>query len=152
MALCPGLPSQAFVEVADFTGAAVAASAGRGFQRLRFVGMMGKLTKLATGVVMTHAAQSPLNVGILAEITREAGGNPVLAEDVARANTARHAYELWERASLLTECGAVLCSRVAEVLRRHSADVGGPTEVDVALVDFTGNRMITRTGVGWADR
>jgi cobalt-precorrin-5B (C1)-methyltransferase len=123
MALLPGLPEVSFIEVGDFTGAALRRVMEHGVPRVVFVGMAGKLVKLAAGVLMTHYTRSRVSTGLLAEITRAAGGGDPLAAEVAEANTARHAAELWEQAGLLEAAGTELCRRVAGVLARFCAEV-----------------------------
>ena len=49
MALLPQLPAVCFVEVGDFTGAALRQAAEHGLGAVVFAGMAGKLTKLAAG-------------------------------------------------------------------------------------------------------
>ena len=69
MALCPGLPEVCFVEVGDFTGAALRRALAGGLQRVIFVGMAGKLAKLAAGVLMTHYTRSEVDLGLLGDVT-----------------------------------------------------------------------------------
>lgn len=145
MELLPGLPPVSFVEVGDFTGAALRRAVEHHVPRVVFVGMAGKLTKLASGVLMTHYTRSRVDTGVLAELTRTVGGGTRLAERVSAANTARHAYELWESAGLLEAAGAELCRRVAEVMARF-ADGGVATEA--AMVDFTGRVLVATCGTG----
>ena len=57
MKLLPQLPEVCFVEVGDFTGAALRRAVEHQLNRIIFVGMAGKLTKLAAGVLMTHYTQ-----------------------------------------------------------------------------------------------
>ena len=149
MALLPELPEVAFVEVGDFTGAAIRKCVEGGVGRVVFVGMAGKLTKLAAGVLMTHYTRSKVDVGVLAELTLAAGGDPAVAQQVAAANTGRHAYELWEAAGLLRRAGDLLCARVAGVLAAFAAQQGGTLAADVALVDFTGRRVVAASRADW---
>jgi len=109
--------------------------------RVVFVGMVGKLTKLASGVLMTHYTRSKVDTTVLAGITRAVGGAEPVAAEVAAANTARHAYELWEAAGLLPVAGRELCRRVAEVLERFT---DRRIAAEAALVDFTGRAVIAR--------
>jgi cobalt-precorrin-5B (C1)-methyltransferase len=113
-----------------------------------FVGMAGKLAKLAAGVLMTHYTRSKVDLGLLGEVTTAAGGPPDLAREVAAANTGRHAYEIWARAGLLRPAGDELCRRVQSVLIRAA---GGRLDADVALVDFSGQTVIGSTRPEWAD-
>jgi len=121
MRLYPDLEEVQFVEVGDFTGYALRRAVRRGLRRVAFVGMAGKLAKLAAGVLMTHWTRSRVEPDLLACLTQDAGGDPELVRAVAEANTARHAFELWAGAGL---AGAYdrLCAQVARNLSRF---VGG---------------------------
>ncbi|MEO3778839.1 cobalt-precorrin-5B (C(1))-methyltransferase [Micromonospora sp. B11E3] len=145
-ALLPELPEVCFVEVGDFTGAAVTAAVGDGMTGVVFVGMAGKLAKLAAGVLMTHYTRSKVDLSLLGAVTAEAGGDPALVAEVAAANTGRHAYELWEAAGLLRPAGDLLCHRVRQVLLRFAEHA---VDVDVAMVDFAGDRLVASSG-RWA--
>ncbi len=149
MALLPDLPEVCFVEVGDFTGAAMRRALAVGLARVIFVGMAGKLAKLAAGVLMTHYTRSKVDLGLLGEITRAAGGTPELAAEVAAANTGRHAYEIWERAGLLPVAGDELCRRVRGVLLRAGQ---GRLDAEVAMVDFSGSRVVAASRPGWMSR
>lgn len=144
VALLPHLPEVCFVEVGDFTGAALRTAADRGIGGVVFVGMVGKLAKLAAGVLMTHYTRSAVDTTLLGRLTLAAGGDDTLAATVDTANTARHAYELWDAAGLLPPAGAALCTRVRDVLVRFA---GLP--VEVAMVDFTGRTVVAATRPEW---
>jgi len=147
MALLPHLPEVAFVEVGDFTGAALRRAVEHDLRDVVFVGMAGKLTKLAAGVLMTHYTRSKVDTGLLGRITR--AHDPALAAQVDGANTARHAYELWESAGLLRACGDDLCAAVRDVLQRFAAECGRELPARVAMVDFTGARVVAATEPAW---
>jgi cobalt-precorrin-5B (C1)-methyltransferase len=144
MALLPDLPDVCFIEVGDFTGAALRMAVERGVTRVVFVGMAGKLTKLASGVLMTHYTRSAVDTGLLGRLTSSVGGSASLVADVAAANTARHAYELWDSAGLLRAAGDQLCQRVRDVLVAFSG-----LTAEVAMVDFTGRTVVAATEPGW---
>jgi cobalt-precorrin-5B (C1)-methyltransferase len=144
VALLPDLPEVCFIEVGDFTGAALRVTAERGITRVVFVGMVGKLTKLAAGLLMTHYTRSTVDTGLLGRLTREAGGSATLATEVDRANTARHAYELWDATGVLRPVGDALCHRARDVLVRF-----GGLPAEVAMVDFTGRTVVAATEPGW---
>jgi cobalt-precorrin-5B (C1)-methyltransferase len=132
MALLPGLEEVCFVEVGDFTGYALRRAVDRGLATCFFVGMAGKLSKLAAGIMMTHWTRSKVDPDLLARLTAEAGGAEDLVAEVGRANTARHAYELW-RAAGLEAAGDLLCASAAGNLARF---VEGRLAVHVVMVDF----------------
>jgi cobalt-precorrin-5B (C1)-methyltransferase len=149
MKLLPHLPEVCFVEVGDFTGAALRRAVQHELKHIVFAGMAGKLTKLAAGVLMTHYTRSKVDLALLADITRAAGGPEDLAEQIGNANTARHAAELWDQAGLLPAAGRELCARAARVLSRFSAEIAGPgtepPQVRVIMVDFTGQQKIAES-------
>jgi cobalt-precorrin-5B (C1)-methyltransferase len=144
MALLSGLQEASFVEVGDFTGAALRQAALGAVPTIVFAGMAGKLSKLADGVLMTHYTRSKVPTGLLADITGAAGGTADLAARVAAANTARHALELWQEAGLATAAGTELCRRTAHVISRFCAGLadGYAPRVEVIMVDFTGRNVI----------
>jgi len=132
MRLLPDLEEVDFVEVGDFTGQAIKRAVANGLERCFFVGMAGKISKLAAGVMMTHWTRSKVDNDLLAEITTRAGGQASLVEEVKNANTARHAYELWVAAGL-TDATNLLCQQAAENLAEYAK---AKLEVHVILVDF----------------
>ena len=132
MRLLPDLEEVCFVEVGDFTGHALKQAVKNGLSRVFFVGMVGKLAKLAAGVMMTHWTRSKVDNELLASVTVKAGGSPELVEEARDANTARHAYELWRDAKL-EKAPPLLCALAAENL---SEFVEGKLEVHVVMVDF----------------
>jgi cobalt-precorrin-5B (C1)-methyltransferase len=149
MRLLPYLPEVAFVEVGDFTGAALRRAVEHGLTEVVFVGMVGKLTKLASGILMTHYTKSKVDTGLLAEITAAHGGRPEDIAEIRDAPTARRAYEIWEASGLLRACGNDVCARVADTLHRFSAEVGRPLHAKAAMVDFTGQRVVAATEPDW---
>ena len=148
MKLLPELPDVCFVEVGDFTGAALRQAAGHHLSHVIFAGMAGKLTKLAAGVLMTHYTRSKVDLALLEDITRAVGGPADLAAQIAHANTARHAAELWDQAGLLPEAGRELCARAARVLSRFCVEAAAAPDhtttpsIRVIMVDFTGQAKI----------
>jgi len=146
VALLPSLPEVCFVEVGDFTGAALRRALSVRLERVIFVGMAGKLAKLAAGVLMTHYTRSKVDLSLLRDVTVAAGGPPAVADEVAAANTGRHAYEIWEREGLLRAAGDELCRRVRSVLLRAGR---GRLDADVAMVDFSGARVVAASRPDW---
>jgi cobalt-precorrin-5B (C1)-methyltransferase len=143
-ALLPHLPEVCFVEVGDFTGAALRRATENQLAHVVFVGMIGKLTKLAQGILMTHYTRSKVDPTLLGAITRPHNGDA--ADQVDGANTARHAYEIWAAHGLLRTCGDELCARVADVLTRFSEQ---RLSAEVAMVDFTGRTVVAATRGEW---
>lgn len=133
-ALLPDLPEVAFVQMGDFVGASVKYCAKRPVRRVTLCGMMGKFSKIATGVMQTHAAGSAVDMEFLAGVARDVGAVPEVIERVRAANTGRHVAEILiaagERRVFDRICG-LICAQV----RRHA---GGSFEVAAVLTDFEG--------------
>jgi cobalt-precorrin-5B (C1)-methyltransferase len=135
MRLFPHLAEDAFIQVGDFVGIGVRHAARRNMQRATIVGMIGKLSKMADGRTMTHAAGSEVNMSLLADIAEKAGATASLAERIRAANTARHVLEL--TAAELPGFPAAVCAMVVMHLERHAASAGR-LSIHAVLVDFDG--------------
>lgn len=136
MRMFPELPEEAFVQVGDFVGVGVKHCARRGAERAVVVGMIGKLSKMADGRMMTHAAGSEVNIELLASIARGQGAATEIVDEIRAANTARHVLEIAVRAGLGSLCDA-LCALAVAQLERHAAAIA-TLPVHTVLVDFDG--------------
>lgn len=138
MELHPELPEPAFVQMGDFVGFALDHAANTGARTVTIAGMVGKLSKMADGRTMTHAAGSEVDTALLAEIAAGVGADAGLQAEIRGANTARHVSELVSAAGLGAFYDA-LCERVAVVLGDHlGARHEHPPKLRVILTDFTG--------------
>jgi cobalt-precorrin-5B (C1)-methyltransferase len=136
----PELPEVCFVEVGDFTGVALRRAAAAGVERVTFVGMAGKVTKLAAGVLMTHYRRSKVDQALLAEVAVATGAPREVVAAAGATATARHFAEACMAAGFLAPL-AELSRRAAEACRSH---VGDAVAVDVVLVDFEGAEVLAR--------
>jgi cobalt-precorrin-5B (C1)-methyltransferase len=134
MALLPELAEDAFIQVGDFIGVGLKQCARRRIRCAHIVGMMGKLSKMANGKMMTHAAGSEVNMELLANLASDLGAPEELRAQILAGNTARHVLELCAGAGLVG-ITSLVCQRVVEHASRH---VGGVLVVQAYLVDFNG--------------
>jgi cobalt-precorrin-5B (C1)-methyltransferase len=134
MQLLPHLSEEAFIQVGDFVGVGLKHCARRHAERATIVGMMGKLSKMAAGKMMTHAAGSEVDMTLLADLASELGASAELRTQILAANTARHVLELASAAGLVG-ITSLVCRRVVEHATRHA---GGALDVRAFLVDFNG--------------
>jgi len=137
----PDVPTVCVVEVGDFTGIALRRAAGAGMRRAIFVGMAGKITKLAAGVMMTHFHRSQVDTDLLAEVARATDAPPKVVEAATETATARHFFEVCVAEGVI-EPLRELCRRAATNCRAH---VDGALDVEVHLVDFAGEQEIARS-------
>jgi cobalt-precorrin-5B (C1)-methyltransferase len=136
----PHLPPVCFVEVGDFTGIALRRAARNGIGRGVWVGMVGKITKLAAGVMMTHFRRSAVDTDLLASVARQTGAPATVVASATETATARHFYESCLEAGAL-EPLALLCQLAAAACRSHVEDALG---VEVVCVDFDGTVEVAR--------
>jgi cobalt-precorrin-5B (C1)-methyltransferase len=129
-----------FVEVGDFTGIALRRAAAAGLSRVTFVGMAGKIAKLAAGVMMTHYRRSRVDGALLAEVAAATASPPRVLSAATETATARHFAEACMAAGHLTPL-AELCRRAGAMARAHTA---GAIDVDVVMVDFEGEAVLAR--------
>jgi len=129
-----------FVEVGDFTGAALRHAARRGFEQVAFVGMAGKIVKLAAGVMMTHFHRSQVDGGVMAGAARAAGAPGGVVESATATATARHFFETCVAAGCLAPL-ELLCLQARRACEAH---VAGALAVSVTMVDFEGAAVVAR--------
>jgi cobalt-precorrin-5B (C1)-methyltransferase len=67
----PDLPEEAFVEMGDFVGFSLKQCKKQGAKKVSMVGMMGKFSKVARGVMMVHSKSAPIDFGFLAKMAEE---------------------------------------------------------------------------------
>ncbi len=130
----PHLPEEAFVQMGDYVRFALKAAANLGFAHLTVGAFFGKAVKMAQGFGHTHASQGLASMRELGQWTREITGDPLLAQAVARANTARGAWEILPAAqsqAMVAEVGR----RMLLALRQHAGP--GP-DLTAVILDFDG--------------
>ncbi|WP_028589797.1 cobalt-precorrin-5B (C(1))-methyltransferase [Paenibacillus massiliensis] len=137
MDMYPHLPEEAFIQMGEFVGFSIKHGKRLGMEKATLVGMPGKLSKVAQGVMMVHSKSAPVDFAFLAEAAREAGVSPELVEAVAGANTASQVAEMMVQA----ECYSffeTLCSYGCRHCLEH---VGGGLTVGMVLVAMDGTLL-----------
>ena len=140
--LYPALDPVCLVEVGDFTGIALRRAAHTGMRRVVFVGMAGKLAKLAAGVMMTHFHRSDVDTALLAALAVDAGAPQAVVEAATATATARHFFDACVTHGCLAPL-ALLCERARAACLAHA---GSGFELEVVLVDYEGSAALWRTG------
>ncbi|ARU61493.1 cobalt-precorrin-5B (C(1))-methyltransferase [Tumebacillus avium] len=82
------LPEEAFIQMGDFVGFSLRHCKRQGAAKVSLVGMMGKFSKVAQGVMMVHSKSAPVDFNFLADIAAECGATPEMLEEIRTANTA----------------------------------------------------------------
>lgn len=84
----PHLPEEAFIEMGDFVGFTLKNIAKKKIPKVSLVGMMGKFSKVAQGVMMVHSKSTPVSFEFLAGMADKAGVNEKMQQEIVQANTA----------------------------------------------------------------
>lgn len=114
----PGLPAQAFIQVADFAHFSLSTAGAMPLDQLIWGCFFGKFAKLALGLEYTHARAAPLNMTALATLCSEAGAG--CAPKLSRCVTAAHALELLLEDATGTAALAAIGARAAETAHRFA--------------------------------
>ena len=133
----PDLPEVAFVEMGEFTGHVLRRARERGIPQVVLAGMIGKLSKIASGHFMTHVAGNQVDPIYLADVAFRAGATADVVAAAGKVNTARHAQELILEAGL-PRFFSIVCE---DARRRCQELVGSLPEVGVLLFDFDGRLL-----------
>ncbi|MHB1606325.1 MAG: cobalt-precorrin-5B (C(1))-methyltransferase [Leptospirales bacterium] len=133
----PDFPEEAFIQIGDFSGFSIREAGKRAVKKIIMAGLMGKFSKLATGVTQTHAAGSQVDFQFLSNLAKEAGAPPSLVEAILKANTARHAGELAAEENF-PDFFQAICDRILHHLSRISKH---PPSIGVLLTDFKGKQI-----------
>ncbi len=138
--LLPDLDPVAFVEVGDFSGIALRRCGTVGMTRVVLVAMVGKIAKLAAGVMMTHFHRSKVDTDLLARVALETGAPPEVVEAATATTTARHFLEVCEAAGFRAPLER-LCQLARANCLAHAADAFA---CEVVMVDFEGEEVLAR--------
>jgi len=90
----PHLPEEAFIEMGDFVGFTLKNIARKKIPRVSLVGMMGKFSKVAQGVMMVHSKSAPISFEFLAGIANKVGVDEETQQEILQANTASQVGEM----------------------------------------------------------
>ena len=137
MTLFPELPMEAFIEMGDFVGFSAKHAKRVGMEEIRFVGMMGKFSKVAQGMMMVHAKSAPINFLFLADLARRVGVPVENIEHVLTANTASQVGDFmveWGYPEFFTQVAQACCEQVLN-------HIGGDMRIATYLTTLGGEYL-----------
>ena len=134
----PDLQAASFVQMGDFLGPALDAAKENGIHHIIIGGMVGKLTKIAQGEVITHARRNPVNTQLLAEMAAAVGAEKSVCDAIREGETARFAGECMEELGLSTAFYQELSKRVVNTLKSRYPDKFIYT---ILICDFEGIKL-----------
>lgn len=144
MRLLPELPPGCFVLMGDYVRFSLRAAAHLGFRQVTVGAFVGKAVKMAQGLGQTHASRGLIDFAALGRWVGRVTGDPFLARETARANTARQVWGLLPptaREAMAAEVGR----RLLAALRRH---VGPAVHLTAIILDFDGRPQWRGEGEG----
>lgn len=136
----PKLDEACFVQMGDFVKAAFLAALKHKMRHIIVGAMVGKLTKIAQGLSVTHAWREEVDRELLAEIAISISAPPELVAEIRRAETARFAAERLAQLGLSEAFHRELAQRALHTLRRAYP---GPHRLTVLVCDFEGRQIAT---------
>jgi cobalt-precorrin-5B (C1)-methyltransferase len=124
------LPETALLDMGDFVGGTLKYLRNHPVARLTIAGGVGKMTKLAQGLLDLHSKRGAVDLAGLARLAETAGGSPALAVAITGANTAAEAF------ALAAAEGIALGDAVARAAWSTAAAVIAPTAMALEIAVF----------------
>ena len=124
------LPDSALIDMGDFVGGMLKYLRAHPIPRVTIAGGVGKMTKLAQGLLDLHSARGSVDLQALATLAREAGGSETLAERIVASNTAAEAF------GHAQDDGIALGDVVAKKAWATAAGVLRDTPIDLEIAVF----------------
>jgi cobalt-precorrin-5B (C1)-methyltransferase len=128
------LPETALIDMGDFVGGMLKYLRTHPMPRVTIAGGVGKMTKLAQGLLDLHSRAGSVDLGVLADLAARAGGSHALGERIRASNTAAEAFLHAETESIAL--GDVVARAAWEAAAPVVADKG--IEVEIAIFDRDG--------------
>jgi cobalt-precorrin-5B (C1)-methyltransferase len=134
-----GLPETALIDMGDFVGGMLKYVKSHPVPHVTIAGGVGKMTKLAQGLLDLHSRRGSVDLAMLAELAKKAGGTEKLAERILASNTTAEAFSHAEHD------GIALGDAVARAARATAATVvaGKPVAIEIVVFDRDG-RLVGR--------
>jgi len=128
------LPDHCFVQMGDFSGYTVQVCAKKDIKKAYVAGFIGKLTKMAMGIKQTHVKGSKVDMEFLADLAMKCKATQDVIENIKKANTARHVFEIINEKNIADYFNMV-CSETYKQLKKYSDN---KFEIEVIMFDFDG--------------
>jgi cobalt-precorrin-5B (C1)-methyltransferase len=129
-----GLAEIALIDMGDFVGGMLKYLRRHPVPRVTIAGGVGKMTKLAQGLLDLHSRRGAVDLAALARFAKAAGGSDELCARIAQANTAAEAFA--QAAAEGVALGDEVARAAQETARQVVADRG--IAIEVLLFDRDG--------------
>jgi cobalt-precorrin-5B (C1)-methyltransferase len=137
------LPEIALIDMGDFVGGMLKYLRRHPVARVTIAGGVGKMTKLAQGLLDLHSRRGSVDLAVLAALAEAAGGSEALAQQIMASNTAAVSFS-----HAATE-NVALGDQVARAAQRAAMNVVSSNRIDVEIVLFDrGGRLVGHAPFG----
>jgi cobalt-precorrin-5B (C1)-methyltransferase len=130
------LPEVALIDMGDFVGGMLKYLRSHPVPRVTIAGGVGKMTKLAQGLLDLHSKRGSVDLTALAKFAERAGGSRDLGAYILTANTAAEAFAHAEAE------GVALGDEVARGARETAAAVVAGEDIEIEVVLFDRERKL----------
>ncbi len=124
------LPEIALIDMGDFVGGMLKYLRRHPVARVTIAGGVGKMAKLAQGLLDLHSKRGSVDLAALAGFAKAADASEALVQRIMAANTAAEAFGHAAAANVM------LGNEVARAARQTAADVVANSGIDVDIVLF----------------
>jgi cobalt-precorrin-5B (C1)-methyltransferase len=124
------LPEAALIDMGDFVGGMLKYLRRHPVARVTIAGGVGKMTKLAQGLLDLHAKRGSVDLAALAGLAGTAGPSEALTQRIMASNTAAEAFEHAAAADVM------LGDEVARAARETARGVVAGSGVDIEIILF----------------
>ena len=124
------LPEIALIDMGDFVGGMLKYLRRHPVARVTIAGGVGKMTKLAQGLLDLHSKRGSVDLAALAGLAKAAGGSDALAQQIMASNTAAEAF------GYAAAENVALGDQVARAAQQAAMNVVSSSGIDVEIVLF----------------
>ncbi|MDH5656373.1 MAG: cobalt-precorrin-5B (C(1))-methyltransferase [Spirochaetia bacterium] len=117
------LRQESFIQVGDFIGTGLRNAFKKGISLIYIFGMIGKLSKMADGVIQTHQKGSDVNMQMLADAALSAGFPEEKVQKILESTTARNVLDLAREENLEKELSCEICRRVVVFMTNYASGI-----------------------------
>jgi cobalt-precorrin-5B (C1)-methyltransferase len=124
------LPENALIDMGDFVGPMLRYLRAHPLPRVTIAGGVGKMTKLAQGLLDLHSKRGAVDLSMLAALAGRAGASSALRERIRAANTAAEAFAQAQAEQI------ALGDVVAQVAQETALQVAEGRDIAIEIVLF----------------
>ena len=132
------------VKCSNFIGETVDMAVGEGFHRLLLTGHIGKLIKIAGGIMNTHSREADCRLELLCAFAAKQGVEPELLRAILECTTTSQALQILEKSGRREAVMAYAMERILWYLDRRAQ---GKLEIDCIMFENEYGELASSKGV-----